>query len=156
MCHETAGFFGFFLPGGTPFPLGPPMPTGRYPPLLDDPGPHQLELVRHATKAGEWLLLHGKGGRCPPLETSHIFGTACCHRLLKRSPDTPPRKSKQLHDSAAADPQSCYSSGTYSATSSRRQSKIAHSLFRVCVDTGIFAWSRWTVAWLMPCLNRSV
>ena len=62
---------------------------------------------------------------------------------------------------SAAIPQSaeslrCYSSGTYSATSSNRQFKIVHSLFSVCVDTGISAWSRWTVAWLMPCLNRSV
>ena len=64
VCHETAGFIGFFLPrrvlpsiGCLPprqrcrlwkplprerRPLWIPQPTGRSPPLLDDPGPKEL------------------------------------------------------------------------------------------------------------------
>ena len=52
VCHETAGFIGFFLPRQRrrlwkPLPrercpLWIPQPTGRSPPLLDDPGPKEL------------------------------------------------------------------------------------------------------------------
>ena len=64
VCHETAGFIGFFLPRralpsigcllprqrrrlwkplpGVLCPLWKPLPTGRSPPLLDDPGPKEL------------------------------------------------------------------------------------------------------------------
>ena len=52
VCHETAGFIGFFLPRQRrrlwkPLPrercpLWIPQPTGCSPPLLDDPGPKEL------------------------------------------------------------------------------------------------------------------
>ena len=41
VCHETAGFIGFFLPRQRRR-LWKPLPTGRSPPLLDDPGPKEL------------------------------------------------------------------------------------------------------------------
>ena len=41
VCHETSGFIGFFLPRQRRR-LWKPLPTGRSPPLLDDPGPKEL------------------------------------------------------------------------------------------------------------------